>query len=161
VRGVDAAARAYSTDGLAAAQAFGDATGSILSSFKEQLLFAQAIGSGDFAIDAQKLGLFEQGMRQTLAVAGRLGAQAALIPPGNIAALQNTTAALTAAYESMIRLSAVPFGNLPQLTGALGGGGGGGSVVNNVTINTLPGQNTQQIADAVIQRLGQRIGSRH
>jgi hypothetical protein len=161
VKGVDRAAKTYSTDGLAAAQAFGDATGSILSSFKEQLLFAQAIGSGDFAIDAQKLSIFEKGMAQTLAVASRLGAQAALIPPGNIVALQNTTAALTAAYESMIRLSAVPFGNIPQMTGALGSAGGGGSVVNNVTINTLPGQSNQQIADMVMQRLGQRIGSRH
>lgn len=160
VQRVNAAAKAYSTEGLEAAQAFGDATGSILSAFKEQLLFAQAIGSGDFVLEPAKLAVFEKGMAQTLAVANRLGAQAVAIPAGNIAALQNTTAALTAAYESMIRLSAVPFGNLPQLAQGFGAAVGGSAGGTNITVNinnppanlNVPGL-IGQVKQAVVQSL--------
>jgi hypothetical protein len=156
VQGVNRAAKAYDTKGLEAAQAFGDATGSIIAAFRDQLLFSQAIGSGDFTLDTAKLAVFEKGMAQTLAVAGRLGAQAVAIPAGNIAALQNTTAALTAAYESMIRLSAVPFGNLPQLAQGFGAAVGGTNItvnINNPPANlNVPGL-IGQVKQAVVQSL--------
>lgn len=160
IKGVDAAARRYSTDGLAAAQAFGDATGSILSSFKEQLLFNQAINSGDFGLNPASLKAFELGMGQTLAVAGRLGAQAAAIPPGNIAALQASAAALTASYDSMIRLAAVPAGNIPQMTGALGGGGGGGQTLIVNVYNPAANVNVPALIQQVKQGLSQSIGAK-
>jgi hypothetical protein len=158
IRGVDRAARAYSTDGLEAAQAFGDATGSILGAFKDQLIFAQTLGSGDFLVDPHRLALFESGMGQTLAVANRLGAQAAAIPAGNIAALQASAAALTDSYNSMTALAAVPAGNL----GGVGNLGGGGSTttIGAINIYTQPGQNTQQIANLVIQQLNAQVSSR-
>jgi hypothetical protein len=164
IRQVDKAARAYDTKGLDAAKLFSEAVGGTFAAFKDGLLFFEALNSGDFQLDPKNLAKFEAGMGQTMATAGRLGAQAVAIPAANITALQNVTAALTAAYESMIRLAAVPAGNLSQLAAGFGaavGGGGGGSVVNNIYITTQPGQNANQIADAVIQRIGQRVGARH
>lgn len=161
VRGVDKAARMYSTEGLEAAQAFGEATGSILSAFKEQLLFAQAIGSGDFKIDLKNLAIFETGLSQTLAVANRLGAQAAAIPPGNIAALQSATTALTASYDSMIKLGAVPFGNVPQLTSGLSQGMGGGQTINVYIQNPPANLNVPALIQQVKQGIAQSATSRH
>jgi hypothetical protein len=165
IRQVDKAAQTYSTEGLDAAKAFGEATGSVLSAFKEQLLFNQAIGSGDFTVDPAKLAVFEQSMAQTLGVAARLGAQAAAIPAGNIAALQSATAALTSAYESMIRLSAVPFGNLPQLAGGLsagvgGGGGGGQSIIVNI-YNPPPNMNVAGTIQQIKQGIARGAATRH
>lgn len=158
VRRVDQAARIYGTEGLEAAKAFGEATSSVLGAFKEQLLFAQALNSGDFIVNSRDLAIFEQGMARTLAVAGRLGAQAAAIPTGNIAALQSAATALTASYDSMIRLAAVPFGNIPQLTGGLGGGSSTTNYFNNTFI--LPPGTTQQMGQQILGHLRQQLTMR-
>jgi hypothetical protein len=161
VKGIDAAARAYSTSGLDAAQRFGEATGSIIGAFKDQLLFAQALQSGDFAINAGNLATFEKGLSQTLSVAQRLGAQAAAIPAANIEALQSTTAALNSAYESMIKLSAVPFGNIGALTAGLGGSSTTSNTVINVTIQNPPATlNVPQLVQTVKQSVVQALESR-
>jgi len=94
-------------------------------------------------------------------VANRLGAQAAAIPPGNIAALQSATTALTSAYDSMIKLGAVPFGNVPQLTAGLNQGMGGGGQTFNVYINNPPANlNVPALIQQVKQGLSQSLGAR-
>lgn len=135
IRRVDIAARAYSTDGLEAAKAFSEAVGGTFAAFKDGLIFFQALNSGDFRLDPKNLATFEVAMGQTIRTAGRLGTLAATIPSANVSALQNVTAALSASYDSMIKLGAVPFGNLGALAGQLGGGGG---TIINVYVNNPP-----------------------
>lgn len=160
VRRVNQAASVYSTDGLEAAKAFGDATSSVLGAFKEQLLFAQALGSGDFQVNPAKLALFEQGMARTLAVARRLGAQAAAIPAGNIAALQGAAEALTASYDSLIKLASVPFGNLPAMTGGQGIVGGNSTSITFNNTFVLPAGTTQQMGQQILGQLQQQLRMR-
>ena len=161
IRQVDKAARAYDTKGLDAAKAFSEAVGGTFSAFKDGLLFFEALNSGDFRLDPRNLATFEASMGQTIAVAGRLGQQAVAIPAANVAALQSVTAALTASYESMIKLAAVPFGNISGAAGALGGGGVGGGSVTNIYINNPPaGMNVSAVVQQIRQGLGQSLGAR-
>jgi hypothetical protein len=91
----------------------------------------------------------------------RLGAQASTIPAGNIAALQGVTAAISAQAEAMIRLAAVPFGNLGGAAAQFGSSGGalGGSPVT-VNIYGAPGQDVNTLANIVIQKLNTATGAR-
>ena len=159
VQRVDQAARLYNTDGLDAAKLFSEAVGGTFTAFKDGLLFFEALNSGDFRLDPKNLAVFEQGMTQTMATAGRLGQQAVAIPAANITALQNVTAALTASYDSMIKLSAVPFGNIGQLAGAYGGAGGGQSITININ-NPPASMNVPATIQQIKQGLAQGLGAR-
>lgn len=135
VKSVVAAAKTYDTKGLDAGKTFAESVGATFSAFKDGLLFFDALNSGDFRLRPSGLAAFEAATAQTLGVVRRLGAQAAAIPPADLAALQNTTAALSSQAEALIRLAAVPFGDLPQATkgfaqqsGALLGGAAGVTV---------------------------------
>lgn len=134
------AAATYDTKGLEGAKLFADAAGGTFSAFKDGLLFFDALKSGDFQLDTNALSAFEKSTAETLAVAGRLGAIAVQIPAANLSALQTTTAALSGQAEALIRLAAVPWGDLGAATAGLnasggvlaGGGGGGGGLTVNV-----------------------------
>ncbi len=161
--GVMAAAANYSTDGLAAGKAYAEGVGATFSAFKDGLLFFDALKSDDFKLDTNALASFEQSTLTTLDVAKRLGAVAATIPAGDIAALQTTTQALTAQSEALIKLAAVPFGDLPgaaaglaQQSAALLGGLGGGTTTIYNTFN-LPSGSNQQTAQEVIRLLNQQM----
>jgi hypothetical protein len=101
-----------------------------------------------------------------LDVTKRLGAVAATIPAGDIAALQTTTAALAAQSEALIRLAAVPFGDIPgaalnlqkQSNALLGASSGGATTIYN-TFN-LPSGTPQQLTDMVIQKLTTQVRMR-
>jgi hypothetical protein len=141
-RAIAAAARTYDTKGLEAAKQLGDALGSTFSAFKDELLFFEALNSGDVVPNPARLAQFERATGQSIAVTKRLGALAATIPPSHIAALQATTAALTAQAEALIRLSAVPWGDLPsalaglqQAGGVFARGGGGGGNAAPIVVN--------------------------
>jgi len=162
---VSQAARAYDTKGLEAAKAFGDATSSVIGAFKDELLFAQALASGDFVLDPKNLAKFETGMGQTLDTARRLGARASAIPSADIAALQSAAEALDTSYSSMIKLAAVPFGNLPQIAAgfgaAVGAGGGGGGTTINVNIYNPPANlNVPGLIDQVKRGVTQSLGAK-
>ena len=168
VRGIQAAASAYSKDGLEAGKSYAEGVGATFTAYKDGLLFFQALNTNDFVLDGAKLATFEQATAQTMETARRLGAQAATIPASDIAALQTTTAALTAQSEALIRLAAVPFGDilsgaqgLAQNGGALlAGAGGGGSTTNIYNTFNLPNGTTQQLAQEVIKQLGSQMGAR-
>lgn len=163
-----AAAAAYDSKGLEGAKAFTDAVGGTFSAFKDGLLFFQALNSGDFILNEDGLAKFESATLKTMAVARRLGAEAATIPSSDLAALQLTTQALAAQSEALIKLAAVPFGDLPgaaanlnaQAAQLLGGYKGGGATTNIYNTFQLPPGTTAQIAEMVIQRLGQQVSSR-
>jgi hypothetical protein len=57
----------------------------------------------------------------------------------------------------MIKLAAVPFGNLGQAAGNLGGQGGGPVTIN---IYQQPGQDANSVANLAIQKLSTRVGAR-
>lgn len=162
-RQINEAAKAYDTKGLDAAKAFSEAIGGTFSAFKEGLLFFQALSSGDFVLDPKNLAAFERAMGQTIATAGRLGKQAAAIPPANVTALETTARALTTSYESMIKLAAVPFGDLPPSVQNLGGA----SSMRPLTINIYnPPSNMNvpaviaQIKTGLSHETGMRRGAR-
>jgi hypothetical protein len=190
IRAMTTAAKAYSTDGLTAAKAYADATNSTFQAYKEGLLFFQALNSGDFNLDDAKLQLFEASMAKTISVADRLAAQAATIPASNLNALQAVTSALTAEYESLIKLSAVPddaLAKAQEMIAAVAGSGGSAAATtqyitnyttnNQYTTNTTnttqnvtvgpgaivvqgAGMSADVIANQVIQQLQQKVTAR-
>lgn len=157
-RAVATAAATYDTKGLEGAKLFADAVGGTFTAFKDGLLFFDALKSGDFALDTGALATFEKSTAQTLDTAARLGALAASIPVANLTALERTTALLSSQAEALIRLSAVPWGDLGAATAGLaqssvtagGGMSGGGGVTNNFYIS---GSDPQQVANIVMQKL--------
>ena len=158
-RAINTAAATYDTKGLEAAKAFGDAIGATFSAFKDELLFFQALNSGDFMPDPKNLALFEKGTMLALDVTDRLAARAAQIPAANITALQNVTAAQTALYESMIKLAAVPFGNIGQAAGQLPGAANGGGVVIHI-YNPPANVNVPALIQQVKQGLSRDVQAR-
>jgi hypothetical protein len=167
--GLVKAASTYSTDGLAAGKSYAEAVGTTFGAFKDGLLFFEALKSGDYGLDAKALASFEKSTLQTLAVAKRLGAVAATIPAGDIAALGITTQALAAQSEALIKLAAVPFGDIQpaaaglaqQSAALLGGASRGGDTIINFQPGSVvgtPGMNMNQLADLVIQKLNARTG---
>jgi hypothetical protein len=168
-RAVAAAAKTYDTKGIEAAKSFSDAVGSTFTAFKDGLLFFDALNSGDFNLNPAKLAQFEAATAKTLMVTKRLGALARTIPAADIAALGATTAALSAQAEALIRLSAVPWGDLPAALaglqnqgGALVGGAvrGGSTTTINVNVYGVPGMDVSTLANVVIQRLNSQVGMR-
>jgi hypothetical protein len=159
------AAATMSAEGAEQAQAYADALGSTLTTAREGLLLVDALNArGDWKLDADKLGQFEESAAQLLGTVGRLGALASGIPAGDIGALSGAAAAATSVAESLVALSAVPFDNLQALTGAFAAGAGGGSssTTNNISISIVqqPGQSATALADMVIQKLNSRVGAR-
>ena len=162
------AAKKYDTKGLEAAKLYGDALGGFYSTAKDALLFNQAINSGDFDQNQANLDKFERSASVAIGVAKRLGAEAATIPSTDLAALQLTTQALASQSEALIKLAAVPFGDLPgaaanlqsQAAQLLGGSKGGGAITNIYNTFQLPSGTPAQLAELVIQRLGQQVNSR-
>ena len=143
---------------LEGATQFSAAIGSTFSAFKDNLLFNQALASGDFLPDPTNLAAFEQGFGQAIALAGRLGKQAAAVPAGDVAALQTITAAIAAQAETMIKLAAVPFSDLPRAAGQLGASGG--SLTIYQTIQATPGMTMQALAAEAVRQLKQQISER-
>ncbi len=163
------AAKKYDTKGLEAAKLYGDALGGFYGTAKDALLFNQAINSGDFDQNQANLDKFERAAGVAIGVAKRLGAEAATIPSTDLAALQLTTQALAAQSEALIKLAAVPFGDLPgaaanlqsQAAQLLGGAKGGGATTNvYMTVNALPGMSARDVAAEAVRLLGQQVGSR-
>lgn len=152
------AANVYDTKGLEGAQKLSDAVGGTFSALKDNLLFNQALASGDFLPDPTNLAAFEQGFGQAIALAGRLGKQAAAVPAGDVAALQTITAAIAAQAETMIKLAAVPFSDLPRAAGQLGASGG--SLTIYQTIQAAPGMTMQALAAEAVRQLKQQISER-
>lgn len=161
VDGIARAAATMDTKGLEAAKAFGEANSAILASFKEQMSFALALRSDDFLLDKKQLALFEQAGVQIIGVAGRLGALAATVPAGNLAALNGISDTIMKQSDMWLKMASVPFGDLSGLSRSAGAqGGGAGGMTVNLTINTQPGQNARQIAEYAIQLLNQRVSGR-
>lgn len=163
------AAKAYDTKGLTAAKAFNEAVGGTFSTYKDGLLFFQALNSGDFDLKPENLARFEASTTQAMAVSARLGAMARKIPSQDIAALQLTTQALAAQSDALIKLAAVPFADLPaaaqalQLqSNALLGGARGVGDGNTIYLNVYPapGMNVQQLTNEVIRQLNGKIKGR-
>lgn len=165
--GMFSAAALESTEGLTAGKAYADAVGATFSAFKDGLLFFDGLKSGDFRLDTGALASFETSTLSTLDVARRLGAVAATIPASNIAALGATTKALTDQSEALIKLAAVPFGDLPGAAAGLAGqtnallsgiqGGGGGGVTVNV-YNPPPDLDVNALVRQVTQAITQQTG---
>lgn len=163
--GVMAAAANYSKEGVEAGKAYAESVGATFSAFKDGLLFFDALKSGDYKLDMGSLAKFEESTASTLETARRLGAIASTIPAADMSALQTTTAALSAQAEALIRLAAVPFGdiggaaaNLSRQGGALLGGSGGSTTITNYF--NLPQGSTQQTAQEVIRLLNTQMGAR-
>lgn len=166
VQRVEAAASTYDTEGLEAAQQFADGVGSMFNAFRDGLRFMDELRFTDASIDPAKLALFEASTKQTIDVAARLSKQAATIPAEDMAALERTTAALSAQAEALINLAAVPFADLPAAAQALNQHGS--TLLNApvsgapVTINIYqqPGQSAQALANEVLRLLNQKTGAR-
>lgn len=163
--GLVSAASSYSTDGLTAAKSYADAVGSTFNAFKDGLLFFDALKSGDFQLDTGALSKFETSTLSTLDTAKRLGAVAATIPAGNLAALGATTKALSDQSEALIKLAAVPFGDLPgaaaglasQSNALLAGARGDTTIYNTWQIS---GSDPNTVANLVLQKLNAQTASR-
>lgn len=144
------------------AKAWADAVGATFQAASAGLETIDRINLTQVALDPAQLATYQQSALAIMDTAQILGARAAQIPASDIAAWQNVTTAMNGQAELMINLAAVPFGNLPQIAGSFAGGAGGGgapiTVINN--IYQLPGENTNALADRVINRLGQRFGDR-
>lgn len=155
-----AAAQTYDTKGLEGAKQFSDAVGGTFSAFKDGLLFFEALNSGDFTLKDANLTVFERATEKTMDVAARLGAKARKIPANDLAALGHTTQLLSAQSEALIKLAAVPFGDLPGAARNLERQGGvlaGGAPIINVY--PAPGMNVDQLATLVAQKIQRKTGA--
>jgi hypothetical protein len=154
-----AAAAIYDTKGLEAGKAYAEGIGAMFGAFNDGLVFFDRLRFSDLSVDPANLALFEQGVGMALDSAARLGALAATIPAGNIAALNSATGALGQAADTMIRLAAVPFGNLAGAIGNLGTGGGGGggqSVIVNI-YNPPATMDTARVAQQLVPLVKQHL----
>ncbi len=154
------AAQTFSTDGVAAGQAYAEAVGATFSAVKDGLLVIEAINAGtDFQVRRGALAQFEAGARQIIDVAALLGAQAAAIPASDLAALASVASALSGFAEAQIRMAAVPGATAPP--GGVMGNGRGGTTQTNYINNTfvLPSGTTQQMARDIMQYINQQARS--
>lgn len=156
-----AAAKTYDTKGLEGAKQFSDAVGGTFSAFKDGLLFFQALNSGDFTLKESNLTTFERATEKTMNVAARLGAKARKIPANDLAALGHTTQLLSAQSEALIKLAAVPFGDLPGAARNLDRQGGLvlGGAAPIINVYPAPGMNVEQLATLVAQKIQRRTGA--
>ena len=156
-----AAAKTYDTKGLEGAKQFSDAVGGTFSAFKDGLLFFEALNSGDFTLKESNLTTFERATEKTMDVAARLGAKARKIPANDLAALGHTTQLLSAQSEALIKLAAVPFGDLPGAARNLDRQGGLvlGGAAPIINVYPAPGMNVEQLATLVAQKIQRRTGA--
>jgi hypothetical protein len=161
--GFFAAGKVMGKDGAAAGKAYAEGVGAAFGAAKDGLLVIAALQSGDFVLPKGALAQFQSASLQVLDTMRVLGHKAATIPKSDIAALQTTTAAIAAQSESLIKLAAVPFGDLPGASASLGAQanrmlqGGGGNTFN---IYGAPGMDVNALANAVITKLNQQTGAR-
>lgn len=166
VKAVAAAAATYDTKGLEAARAYGDALGSVVGAYTDTLKFNEALlFSPGLTPDAGRLAQFEAGARAILSTTERLADDARRIPAGGLAALQTATSAITAQAEALIRMAAVPFPDLPRIAGAFGGAnagsvGGGVTFAQGAIVINGAGMNADQIANQVLDKVQNKIGTR-
>ena len=94
-------------------------------------------------------------------VAARLGAKARKIPANDLAALGHTTQLLSAQSEALIKLAAVPFGDLPGAARNLDRQGGLvlGGAAPIINVYPAPGMNVEQLATLVAQKIQRRTGT--
>jgi hypothetical protein len=164
INAVSLAAERYSTDGLAAAQAYGDALGSITDALMSTGQLVEALKYGnDYAIDASVLTQFEGSAKQIIELGGRLGAVAA---QQDYSALSGASAALGGLYDTLLKGASVPWGDLPTIAGGMSnlapssGGGMGGPLTVIQNIYAQPGQSPQAIASASFAQFNQAVSSR-
>lgn len=156
-----AAAQTYDTKGLEGAKQFSDAVGGTFSAFKDGLLFFEALNSGDFTLKDANLTVFERATEKTMDVAARLGAKARKIPANDLAALGHTTQLLSAQSEALIKLAAVPFGDLSGAARNLDRQGGLvlGGAAPIINVYPAPGMNVEQLATLVAQKIQRKTGA--
>jgi hypothetical protein len=158
------AAATYSKEGLEASKAYAEGIGATFTAAKDGLLFFDALRSGDFTPQPAALAQFEAGTMALMDTAARLGARAATIPAGDIAALGSITTVLNDQAAMLINMSAVPFGNLGAIAGSYGGqqtSTAGGSTTYQVNIYNPPagldvGALTRQVKEVMRQEMGGR-----
>lgn len=161
-RGFFDAGKIMGKEGAEAGKLYAEGVGAAFSAAKEGLLVMDALNSGDFALKGGALAQFEASSMDVLTTMQALGARAAMIPAGDVAALQTVTSAISSQAEAMIKLAAVPFGDLGGAGGGFSGSGGAMGAGSTTIYNTfnLPPGSTQQIADAVIRQLNTQMGAR-
>lgn len=154
-------------EGAEAGKAYAEGVGAAFSAAKDGLLVIDALKSGDFVLPQGALKQFETSSMDILATMQALGGMAATIPASDVAALQTVTAAISGQAEALIKLAAVPFGDLGGAAWGLGQSGGtlgsvGSTTITNTYYNTfqLPQGTPQQLATEAMRLLNQQMQSR-
>jgi hypothetical protein len=159
VKSIAKAASSYSSEGLTAAKAYSEALGGTFTALTGGLTFIEALNTGDYAIDMAKLTRFTKDSMMLLDKTHAIGAKAATIPAGNIAAINAAAGALSAYGDSMIKIAAVP--DIQSMAGYAGGGGSSTNMGGvNIIINAPMGIDVNALAQAVILKLNNAVGAR-
>jgi hypothetical protein len=159
-RGFITASKAYDTKTLEGAKAYTDAVGGVFSNVKDGLEVIDRLRFSDLTVDPKDLATLQTSEIAVLNAMQSVSARAKLIPAADIAALQNVNAAVGGLADSLIKMNAVPFGNLPGMGGGIAGAAptvGGGMFYNTFNIT---GGDPNAIAQQVIQVLNQQMGMR-
>lgn len=161
IAGMTEAAARYETEGLEAANTYAQALGSTVDALTGTGQLVEALRYGnEYLIDPGVLTQFKESSREILAIGAELGALAA---QNDYSGLTAASSALSGWYDSLTKGASVPWGDLPTMAGAMGGSGGNTSYgPTSVTVNlyTQPGQNAQEIATIVLNRLNQSVAGR-
>lgn len=135
-------ASTYDTKVLEGAKLYTDALQGTYQVIKDGVETFDALRVAEL-LPTDKLAAFEASSRAVIDTVGRLGAQAATI--GDVTALSQVAGA-------MALLPTLGMGGGTTNTTSMGG--------VNINIYAQPGQDVNMIADAVMRRLGQSVGSR-
>jgi hypothetical protein len=159
VKAIAKAASTYSAEGLTAAKSYSEALGGTYGSMLDGLKFIEALNTGDYAVDMAKLTRFTNDSLMLLDKTKAIGAKAAEIPAGNIAAINAAAGALSAYGQSMINIAAVP--DIQSMSGYAGGGGSSTNMGGvNIVINPPASMDVSALANLVISRLNSAVGAR-
>jgi hypothetical protein len=140
-------------DGAEAGKTYAEGVGAVFAAAKDGLLVIDALKSGDFVLPDGALKQFEGSSLSIIDTMERLSGRASQIPAENIAALQTVTAAISGQAEALIKLAAVPFGNLSTTSGGYAGAAMGGGAAPIINIYPQPGQDPNAIANLVMQKI--------
>jgi hypothetical protein len=140
-------------DGAEAGKTYAEGVGAVFAAAKDGLLVIDALKSGDFVLPDGALKQFEGSSLSIIDTMERLSGRASQIPAENIAALQTVTAAISGQAEALIKLAAVPFGNLSTTSGGCAGAAMGGGAAPIINIYPQPGQDPNAIANLVVQKI--------
>jgi hypothetical protein len=159
------AGRLLGKDGAEAGKTYAEGVGAAFSAAKEGLLVIDALKSGDFVLPQGALKQFQSSSMDILTTMQVLGGRAAKIPTSDISALQTVTSAISGQAEALIKLAAVPFGDLASTAGGVSQSGGalrgvGTTITNYITVNPPVGSSPQAIADMVIRQINTSMGAR-